>query len=291
MREGRAVTAAGQDANVVTLHLAGEGSGRGPDGDRIEARHVIGADGMWSPLRKHLGLDRPGYRGEWHAFRQYVDHVSPQATRELWVMFERDLLPGYFWSFPVGDGQANIGFGIVRGGALRTQAMKELWPDLLARPHIRALLGPDAELQGSHRAWPIPCDLRGVVVSDGRVLFAGDAIAAADPMTGEGIGQALATGRWAAEALLATPARHPLEAARRYEQSIHRDLARDQRFAGRLGRGLVRPATAELAIAAGGLTAWTRRNFARWLFEDYPRATVLTPDRWPLPRFGVDDPL
>ena len=87
---------------------------------------------MVEPLRKHLGLDRPGYRGEWHAFRQYVDHVSPQAARKLWVMFERDLLPS--WSFPVGDGQANIGFGILRGGATSTRDMKELWPDLLARP-------------------------------------------------------------------------------------------------------------------------------------------------------------
>jgi hypothetical protein len=29
-----------------------------------------------------------------------------------------------------------------------------------------------------------------------------------------------------------------------------------------------------------GLTPWTRRNVARWLFEDYPRAVVATPSRW-----------
>ena len=28
------------------------------------------------------------------------------------------------------------------------------------------------------------------------------------------------------------------------------------------------------------MTPWTRRNFARWLFEDYPRAMVVTPRRW-----------
>ena len=27
-------------------------------------------------------------------------------------------------------------------------------------------------------------------------------------------------------------------------------------------------------------TPWTRRNFARWLFEDYPRAVMVTPRRW-----------
>jgi hypothetical protein len=25
---------------------------------------------------------------------------------------------------------------------------------------------------------------------------------------------------------------------------------------------------------------WGRRNFARWMFEDEPRAVVLTPSRW-----------
>ena len=277
VREGHPVTGAVQDADRVTLHVNAPDDG---DGTRIEARHVIGADGMWSPLRKHLGVDRPGYRGEWHAFRQYVHHVSSRAATELWVMFEPDLLPGYFWSFPVGDGQANIGFGIVRGGAVTTHDMKQLWPELLARPHIRELLGPDAEPEGTHRAWPIPTDLGDVVLTDGRVLFAGDAIAAADPMTGEGIGQALATGQWAAEAVLACSPGRPLEAARRYERTVRRDLARDQRFAASLGRGLAHPAVAEFAIGAGGLTAWTRRNFGRWLFEDYPRAAALTPDRW-----------
>jgi hypothetical protein len=34
------------------------------------------------------------------------------------------------------------------------------------------------------------------------------------------------------------------------------------------------------AVYAAGLNPWTRRNFARWLFEDYPRALALTPGRW-----------
>ena len=37
---------------------------------------------------------------------------------------------------------------------------------------------------------------------------------------------------------------------------------------------------ARAALRVAGATAWTRRNFARWLFEDYPRAVVATPRRW-----------
>jgi hypothetical protein len=32
--------------------------------------------------------------------------------------------------------------------------------------------------------------------------------------------------------------------------------------------------------AVAGLSVWTRENFARWLFEDEPRAVVLSPKRW-----------
>jgi hypothetical protein len=35
-----------------------------------------------------------------------------------------------------------------------------------------------------------------------------------------------------------------------------------------------------MALWTTGLMPWTRRNFARWLFEDYPRALLATPRRW-----------
>ncbi|MBL6927226.1 MAG: hypothetical protein ISR43_08365, partial [Acidimicrobiia bacterium] len=38
--------------------------------------------------------------------------------------------------------------------------------------------------------------------------------------------------------------------------------------------------TANGVVRLAGATAWTRRNFARWLFEDYPRALLATPRRW-----------
>jgi flavin-dependent dehydrogenase len=204
--------------------------------------------------------------------------VSPAAATDLWVLFERDLLPGYFWSFPVGDGDANIGFGVVRGYGVTPHDMKARWPELLARPAVQELLGPDAELEGSHRAWPIPTRIDEVVLTDGRALFVGDAAAAADQMTGEGIGQALATGTWAAEAILAGGG--PLAVTGRYRRAVTDRMVADHRFARLLGRGLAAPLGAELAIGVSGLTGWTRRNFARWLFEDYPRALVLTPSRW-----------
>lgn len=272
-------------AKVLDGHglLAASETDHGLDADidgigTIRARWAIGADGMWSPLRKQLGLAAEGYRGEWHAFRQYVSNVGPIAARDLYVSFEADLVPGYFWTFPLPGGRANIGFGIQRGGTHRTRDMKALWPDLLARPHIAAVLGPDVVADEPHRAWPIPARVDGLEPTSRRVLFVGDAVAACDVMTGEGIGQALATGRRAAESVLAVGPDG--DAAARYRVELRRELLADHRMSQLLVKGLSTPRGAARAVAIAAANDWTRRNFARWLFEDYPRALIATPRRW-----------
>jgi geranylgeranyl reductase family protein len=244
------------------------------DGAVVRARHVVAADGMYSTVRRLTGGGGV-HLGEWHAFRQYFTGV---AERRLWVIFEPDLLPGYAWVFPVAGGRANVGFGLPRRPGTSVRPMAAQWRDLQERPALRAILG-DAEPEGHHRAWPIPADLGRAPLSSGRVLFAGDAAGATDPMTGEGIGQALLTGILAAEAV-AVAGPDPVAVGRRYGAAVSHHLAPDVRFAAALGAVLRSRAGARAAVRAAGLSPWTRRNFARWLFEDYPRALVLTPSRW-----------
>ena len=246
----------------------------------LSAGFVVAADGMWSPVRKHLGLATPGYRGEWHAFRQYFTDVGPRAASELIVWFEPDLLPGYAWSFPLPGNRANVGFGIQRGGKVaRVQEMAAIWPELLARPHIRAVLGDDATPESPHRAWPIPARIDEAVLTGARTLFVGDAAAATDPLTGEGIGQALLTGVLAAEAIVDHgPAAAAVTEA--YREAARRALVADHKMSMLLIRALKHRKGARAAVRIAGATDWTRRNFGRWLFEDYPRAAAVTPRRW-----------
>ena len=275
--EGHAVTGATERADRVVLDVEGIGT--------VQARYVVAADGMWSPMRKHLGVGTDGYLGEWHAFRQYLTGVGPRAASDLFVWFEPDLLPGYMWSFPLPDGGANVGFGIQRsdlgreGKVGKVQDMKALWPELLARPHIREVLGPDAVAESPHRAWPIPARVDDIVLTTERTLFVGDAAAATDPMTGEGIGQALRTGILAAEAIEAG-ATDPAKVTATYRRSALAALAADHKMSLLLVRALRHRKGARAAVRIAGATAWTRRNFGRWLFEDYPRALAVTPRRW-----------
>lgn len=267
--DGHACTGVTETADHVEVELAGIGVLRSP--------WLVAADGMWSPVRKHLGLAAPGYRGEWHAFRQYFTDVGQRAATELLVWFEPDLLPGYVWSFPLPDRRANVGFGIQRGGRVeRVQDMARLWPELLRRPHIRDALGTDARAESAHRAWPIPARIDRATLTSTRTLFVGDAAAATDVLTGEGIGQALLTGILAGRAIEVGGDTVP----HRYRQLVRSSLMTDHRVSHALAKILAHPRSTRVGLRLAGVSGWTRRNFARWLFEDYPRAVLLTPRRW-----------
>ena len=272
VHEGHALTSIAEHDDRVVL----EATGLGP----IQARYVVAADGMWSPTRKALGLGPADYRGEWHAFRAYFTDVTPRAASELFVWFEADLLPGYAWSFPLGDGAANVGFGIQRGGKVAVGDMGAVWDDLLERPAIREVLGPDARIEGRRTAWPIPARVDDMPRTGRRAMFVGDALAATDVMTGEGIGQALLTGLLAAEAIEAAGPHGARVATGSYAAAVDHHLVADHKMSALLVRALQHRKGARAAIRVSGLTPWTRRNFARWLFEDYPRAVVATPSRW-----------
>jgi geranylgeranyl reductase family protein len=247
------------------------------DGDVLDADYVIGADGVWSAVRKLTGAtDEEGYLGEWHAFRQYRKSTTA-ASRDLWVLFEEDLRPGYAWSFPLADDIVNVGIGILRQPGEPTKDLGRRFREVLERAQFVDVIGESAE-EAPAKAWPIPARVEKTALSalDGRVLFVGDAARATDPMTGEGIGQALETAEYAAGALLTSG-----DPAARYARVVAQGLAKDNRMAGWLSRnGLSHRKGIRAALRVAGLTNWTRRNFARWLFEDEPRAILATPHRW-----------
>ena len=195
-------------------------------GGRRGARHRSPPDtsspptGCGARRARRSALDVDGYLGEWHAFRQYVDGVTGPAADRLIVWFDDDFLPGYAWSFPLPGGRANVGFGIRarhrpahtghgadvgrRSSSVRTSPRPS---GPAPRPSTATSRGR-SRLASTRRRSP-----------RGPVLFAGDAAGATDVMTGEGIGQALLTGRLAAAAIVAggdvAPCRYRHDRARR----------------------------------------------------------------------------
>lgn len=252
IEEARLV-AASAGAAGVTLGFEGAGT--------LRAAYAIAADGAWSPTRRALEADPRHPLPKWQAARAYVDGVAHGAATEARVWFDEDLLPGYAWSFPVGDGRANVGVGALRRAGSGGGWIVRRLAALLEAEHVRAFLGGGAAGPSRTVVWPIPTELqrRHLMGGRGRVLFAGDAVGATDPMTGEGIAEALQTGMLAAEALVADrPASYVSSAGRAL-------LWRHRRR--QLCSNLLRSralATAGLAVA--DQTAWARHQFTRWVF-------------------------
>ena len=111
---------------------------------------------------------------------------------------------------------------IFRADGRRGRDLKALWPELLARPCApRDPRRTGARDRAGTRAWPIPTRYDPDRLANGRVLFVGDAAGVVDPMTGEGIAQALETGVLAAESIAAGG--DPGVIAARYVRTVSRE--------------------------------------------------------------------
>lgn len=273
--EGHAVTSVRSLRSGASIEVASA------SGLRMTAGYVVAADGMWSPVRKMVGLEQPGYRGEWVAGREYLAGAGPLA-KDLWVFFEPDMLPGYAWSFPLANGLVNVGYGVLRDSASRASGLRGQRPDWTSRPGIAAVLGPRAVATGRWSSWPIPARLGHAPVSaaGGRVLFCGDAAGACDPMTGEGIAQALDTGVLAVGCIELAGPSQPLRASGAYRRSLRWGMQVDHAMSRLFSRVLARRGGPAKALSLVSWSNWSRSNFARWMFEDYPRAVLATPQRW-----------
>jgi flavin-dependent dehydrogenase len=181
----------------------------GADGGLVvQADMVIGADGALSRVGAVAGLvDEP--RVLWgFAVRAYLDDPPLLPRILFWEPQPWRGYPGYGWLFPGPDATANIGVGIGvradrRAGARATRDLDDFAGSL--RPGT-------GRVEGRLGGW-LKMGMVGTVPARGRTLLVGDAAGLVNSLQGEGISQALGSGRAAAEAVLAAG---PSGAAERY---------------------------------------------------------------------------
>jgi geranylgeranyl reductase family protein len=158
----------------------------------IEAGVVIGADGANSTVRRLLGAPDTAPEHTAVAIRGYAPTtVAPDA---LVIEFARTRYPAYAWSFPLPGGGSNVGYGVFdrRGAGSRQELLDSL----------RRLLPGHEPAPETVRGHHLPLSTGPRHHPDGRVLLAGDAAAMINPLTGEGIFDAVASGVLAGRAAL-----------------------------------------------------------------------------------------
>jgi geranylgeranyl reductase family protein len=200
--------------------------------DRIRARVVIGADGAGSVVRRALGHQANPDGHLAIAIRGY----APAVGTEQLIRTTSARWPAYAWSFPIGDGTANVGYGETLRGAPLTKAY------LMGR--LGELL-PGTEATGL-RAHHLPLSTHRPRPARGRVLLAGDALSLINPFTGEGIFYAVLSGALAG----AAAATGASGVAERYADALRNRLGRHLRHSGLVALLTRRPEVVDAAVRA-----------------------------------------
>jgi len=188
------------------------------------------------------------------AVRAYHDEPVEVPHIMFWTPNRGAAFPGYGWVFPAGEGRANVGLGVGvladRTAARRAARDLDAFVEHASRVGVLDARAPTPLPARPLGAW-LKMGLVGTTPARDRVLLVGDAAGLVNPLQGEGIAQAMDSGRAAANAILRgvghAPDRYCSHLARTQAPylsttaSVQRSLLRSPRLVAALTRVLTSP--------------------------------------------------
>jgi geranylgeranyl reductase family protein len=168
------------------------------------AKILVGADGHRSLVRKSLTSYTENKRNTCLAVRAYYENVSGTHPGDfLELFFLKELLPGYFWIFSLPGNQFNVGLGMMQSYVVKRRINLSKALENIIKTHSQ--ISPrfrDAKIAGKYEAHSLPLGTRKTVRSGDHFLLLGDAASLVDPFSGEGIGNAMASGEVAGDVII-----------------------------------------------------------------------------------------
>ncbi len=162
---------------------------------------LIAADGAHSAFAREFGEIEVEHEHYCAGIRAYYKNVSGMDEDNfIELHFLDELLPGYFWIFPLPNGQANVGIGMRSDIVSKRKAnLKKLLPQILEKYPTLKERFKNAVLVDDVKGYGLPLGSKKRPISGNGYLLVGDAASLIDPFTGEGIGNAMLSGMVAAD--------------------------------------------------------------------------------------------
>jgi len=170
----------------------------------IIGKMVVGADGAHSIINKKTAnhsVDKEHYSA---GLRQYFENVKGfHEENFIELHFFPELLPGYLWIFPLPNNKANVGVGMLSSTVSKKKVnLKEVFQRLLKEhPSLKSRF-ENAQPLETIKGYGLPLGSKKRTLSGNRFLLLGDAASLIDPFSGEGIANAIRSGRVAADVLV-----------------------------------------------------------------------------------------
>ena len=169
----------------------------------ITSNIIVGADGDKGVVRKKYINKNISNKSYAVGLRGYYEGVTGMHRENfIELHFLPEMLPGYLWIFPLPNGMANVGVGIL-SETVRTKKINlrdQMVEAIRTNPQISPRFA-NAKLHGKIQGWGLPLGTERQSISGDNYILTGDAACLVDPFSGEGIGNALYSGMLAADAI------------------------------------------------------------------------------------------
>ncbi|OQP50285.1 hypothetical protein A4H97_00095 [Niastella yeongjuensis] len=222
---------------------------------RYDCTMLIGADGINGVTAKKLTARQMDRKHHVAGVRAYYSGVSGMEDTCTEVYFDKKYLPGYFWVFPIKGGLVNAGMGILSDMVVSNKInVKNAFYDFIDRSPVLKEKFKNAQPVGTLQGCGLPMGSRWVSMSGDHFLLAGDAASLIDPVSGDGIGNAVLSGKLAAEQVTQCFANNYFSAAfvKNYDQILYKRAGADMRRKTRVLKTMARmPFLFEAAFIVG----------------------------------------
>ena len=165
------------------------------------ANVIIGADGPYSTVSRKTGCYNADGKYTAVGLRCYYENIGG-LTDQIELHYVGETIPGYFWIFPIGNNKANIGVGLLKSRAKKKSLkLYDIMQKVINSENFINRF-KNAIVLEKPKGWNLPFgNTRRENHGDGFILL-GDAAGLVDPFTGEGIGNAMESGKIAAETII-----------------------------------------------------------------------------------------
>lgn len=194
----------------------------------FECDLTIGADGAHSVISRNIGDVKVEKKHYSAGLRIYYENVSSFHNENyIELYFFKEILPGYLWIFPLAGNKANVGIGMLSSAVAKDKVdLKKVLQTLITtHPKIKERF-KDAKALETIKGYGLPLGSKKRNISGERFLLTGDAAALIDPFSGEGIANAIRSGRVAAEHAITCFEQQNFSAAfnKAYDKEIYRRM-------------------------------------------------------------------
>jgi len=224
--EGQEISSINESPEEITVLMK--------NGESLQSPIILGSDGAQSFVKRALQKEKPDKNHYCAGIRMYFEGVTGFSDlNAVELHFYNELLPGYFWIFPLPNNRANVGIGMLSSfvSKKKINLKQELTSIINTHPNVKDRF-KNATIVDDAKGFPLPLGSKKRSISGNRYLLLGDAASLINPLSGEGIANAIRSGRVAAEHILRCHSTNRFDSAfnKAYDKEIYKRMWNELRL-------------------------------------------------------------